>query len=294
TILGGVSGDGINDIPVRVHKRIAMTPVGRPLRWLSSVYELVIVMADAMRCHGHIFEHCRILHRDISPNNILFTKDENNMVRGLLIDFDHSIDYNEEASTPHAERTGTLPFMSVANLERSENSRTALDDWESVIYMLCWFGVSGLNKYTRTEGRTAEHPQIYKWLRGNMASRAEEKRAHLDSAKNFSRITDEFDPVMDPPTTKGLFLSQLVKSLRQVLIDDHKNKKHRGALKYDPSEEFSVDDPLDSDSDFSVDAIRAPIVERIDPFAERVSVADAISQRLMRVLDKFARYAKKL
>ncbi|KAJ1781185.1 hypothetical protein LPJ59_007101, partial [Coemansia sp. RSA 2399] len=42
TILGGVSGDGINDIPVRVHKRIAMTPVGRPLRWLSSVYELVI------------------------------------------------------------------------------------------------------------------------------------------------------------------------------------------------------------------------------------------------------------
>ncbi|KAJ1788025.1 hypothetical protein LPJ59_005620, partial [Coemansia sp. RSA 2399] len=51
TILGGISGDGI---PVCVHKRIAMTLVGRTLRWLNSVYELVIMMAEATQCHRHI------------------------------------------------------------------------------------------------------------------------------------------------------------------------------------------------------------------------------------------------
>ncbi|KAJ2522743.1 hypothetical protein H4217_000530, partial [Coemansia sp. RSA 1939] len=152
------------EIPVRVHKRIAMSPVGKPLRELTSVHELVIVMADAMRCHDAILRHCDVLHRDISPNNILFTRDKAGMIQGMLIDFDHAIRGSVENGQPHAERTGTLPFMSVANLEGSKHRRTALDDWESVIYMLCWFGVFGLNQATTTANRVAKHPQIDKWL----------------------------------------------------------------------------------------------------------------------------------
>ncbi|KAJ2659005.1 hypothetical protein IWW48_003714, partial [Coemansia sp. RSA 1200] len=158
------SNSTVDEIPIRGHKRIAMSPVGKPLRELASVHELVIVMADAMRCHDAILRHCDILHRDISPNNILFTRDETGMVQGMLIDFDHAIRGSVDNGQPHAERTGTLPFMSVANLEGSKHRRTALDDWESAIYMLCWFGVFGLNQATTTASRTAKHPQIDKWL----------------------------------------------------------------------------------------------------------------------------------
>ncbi|KAJ1814103.1 hypothetical protein LPJ75_002914, partial [Coemansia sp. RSA 2598] len=38
----------INRIPYRVHKRIATSPIGEPLRRLESILELVIVVADAM------------------------------------------------------------------------------------------------------------------------------------------------------------------------------------------------------------------------------------------------------
>ncbi|PIA12530.1 hypothetical protein COEREDRAFT_31547, partial [Coemansia reversa NRRL 1564] len=70
-----------------VHKRVALSPVGRPLNKLKSVYELVIVIADAMHCHMEIANKCGILHRDISWNNVLFRR-ESGLVQGMLIDFD--------------------------------------------------------------------------------------------------------------------------------------------------------------------------------------------------------------
>ncbi|KAJ1674495.1 hypothetical protein EV182_003163, partial [Spiromyces aspiralis] len=53
------SNDGGNDGPApvwpsREHRRIVMQPVGRSLRLVKSVPELIIVLRDAMRCHGAI------------------------------------------------------------------------------------------------------------------------------------------------------------------------------------------------------------------------------------------------
>ncbi|KAJ2844639.1 hypothetical protein J3B02_004909 [Coemansia erecta] len=122
-----------NGIPYRVHKRIATSPIGEPLRRLGSIQELIIVVADAMRAHCAILEHCRILHRDISNNNVMFYRTEDGMVKGLLIDFDHAIDHDHASREYHQQRSGTLPYMSVNNLENNENERTALDDWESAL-----------------------------------------------------------------------------------------------------------------------------------------------------------------
>ncbi|KAJ2527405.1 hypothetical protein EV175_007548, partial [Coemansia sp. RSA 1933] len=73
--------------PFRAHKRIATSPVGQSLFSLSSPYELMIVLADAMRTHAVILKECGILHRDLSTNNVLAVGSGRN-VRGLLIDFD--------------------------------------------------------------------------------------------------------------------------------------------------------------------------------------------------------------
>ncbi|KAJ1782849.1 hypothetical protein LPJ59_006712, partial [Coemansia sp. RSA 2399] len=125
--------------PLRVHKRICMKGIGRPIKYIGSVFELICVMADVMECHWEIYNRCKILHRDISTNNILFTG-SGSSIKGMLIDFDHAICEDDKNAIRNFERTGTLPFMSINNLEGGETEHSLLDDWESLIYILCWVG----------------------------------------------------------------------------------------------------------------------------------------------------------
>ncbi|KAJ1861019.1 hypothetical protein LPJ78_005574 [Coemansia sp. RSA 989] len=132
---------------LRVHKRIAMKGIGKPLKTISSCLELIIVVADVMSCHNGIVEHCNILHRDISTANIL-ARDTADGIGGMLIDFDMAIDIDRKGNAVRTEHTGTYPFMSVGNLEGSLHNRTALDGWESLLYILCWLGTYGWNTAT--------------------------------------------------------------------------------------------------------------------------------------------------
>ncbi|KAJ1764529.1 hypothetical protein LPJ74_006631, partial [Coemansia sp. RSA 1843] len=124
---------------LRIHKVICMKGVGKPLKELENVFEVICVMADAMECHWEIYQRCKILHRDISTNNILFSG-SGSKIKGMLIDFDHAICEDDKDAVRHFERTGTLPFMSINNLEGGKLEHSLLDDWESLIYILCWVG----------------------------------------------------------------------------------------------------------------------------------------------------------
>ncbi|KAJ2669015.1 hypothetical protein IWW42_004855 [Coemansia sp. RSA 1085] len=132
---------------LRVHKRIAMKGIGKPLKTINNCLELIIVVADVMNCHNGIVEHCNILHRDISTANIL-ARDTADGIGGMLIDFDMAVDVDRKGNAVRTERTGTYPFMSVGNLEGSLHNRTALDGWESLLYILCWLGTYGWNTAT--------------------------------------------------------------------------------------------------------------------------------------------------
>ncbi|KAJ2251896.1 hypothetical protein GGI13_003591 [Coemansia sp. RSA 455] len=110
----------------RVHCRIVMSQIGQRLHTLESVDEFITVVCDVMHCHNAIFEHCQILHRDISDNNILVVK-LGGIARGLLIDFDCAIDMSiERTEPPRPNMTGTLPFMSIYNLSESNGKHTTL------------------------------------------------------------------------------------------------------------------------------------------------------------------------
>ncbi|KAJ2494442.1 hypothetical protein GGI11_008845, partial [Coemansia sp. RSA 2049] len=142
--------------PLRVHKRICMKGIGKPLKHINSVPELICVMADAMECHWEIYKRCGILHRDISTNNILFTG-SGSRIKGVLIDFDHAFCEGDKNAVRRFERTGTLPFMSVNNLEGEIKMHTVLDDWESLLYILCWLGTYGWRNKSRGDGRVSSN-----------------------------------------------------------------------------------------------------------------------------------------
>ncbi|KAJ1809185.1 hypothetical protein LPJ75_004436, partial [Coemansia sp. RSA 2598] len=287
----------MNGIPYRVHKRIATSPIGEPLRRLESILELVIVVADAMRAHTAILKSCRILHRDISNNNIMFYRTEDGMAKGLLIDFDHAIDHDQVSRTYHQQRSGTLPFMSVNNLENNDNERTALDDWESLIYLLCWIGTFGLRSDHANNQETQDNLRIGRWTNGNLDSIADAKRSDLDSDGQFARITRQFYD----KSGNIAFLAKLVEKLRYVLIESGPETNCKGSVLKKPAKSDSSLPLMDEQRKQHIAELlkglkttnqKQIVVESIDPFKERVKHASNISKYMMEILGSYAETAK--
>ncbi|KAG9236064.1 hypothetical protein BJ875DRAFT_541575 [Amylocarpus encephaloides] len=101
----------------RVNYCLVTSPAGRPLREYQSVRELLEALRDAIRGHRSLLEDGRILHRDISENNIIITElPTKDAPKGRLIDFDLA---KELDSTPceARHRTGTMQFMAIEVLK---------------------------------------------------------------------------------------------------------------------------------------------------------------------------------
>ncbi|KAI8319216.1 hypothetical protein GQ54DRAFT_299525, partial [Martensiomyces pterosporus] len=169
-------------IPHRQLVVAVMSPCGETLDSVRSADELIVVLADAMRAHGEIMRRCNLLHRDISTNNILVVRSPlDGSVHGVLVDFDCAISVGVDRKA-RPERTGTLPFMSVLNLEANWLERTEIDDWESLLYLVCWVATFGINKEdrisVRSGGKDLKGLRIYGWRHGLMSSIPENKRDH--------------------------------------------------------------------------------------------------------------------
>ncbi|KAJ2845299.1 hypothetical protein IWW36_004838, partial [Coemansia brasiliensis] len=180
----------------RVHRRVAIQPLGRPLHTFDSPYALIIILADAMDAHARILSNCEYLHRDLSINNILGLVGEDGRVKGLLTDHDCTIKVGE-ARKLWPERTGTLPFMSICNLLGSPVDRTELDDWESLLYIICWLGIHGISKDDQQKYQAKmiamrkKNPLYYipleKWEVGTFKQVAAAKQADLATAPEFKQ-----------------------------------------------------------------------------------------------------------
>ncbi|EEB93890.1 hypothetical protein MPER_07396, partial [Moniliophthora perniciosa FA553] len=66
---------------------ICFQEVGRRLTEFRTTYELITAIKDAIKAHQVAYDEARILHRDISPGNVLISEDGKS---GFLIDWDFS------------------------------------------------------------------------------------------------------------------------------------------------------------------------------------------------------------
>ncbi|KAJ1843098.1 hypothetical protein LPJ57_009844, partial [Coemansia sp. RSA 486] len=173
-----------DEVPYRIHKRMAVTPIAESLRNLRSMDEYIVVMAEAMLTLCYIEKECGILHRDISSNNIMFTRDEDGTVRGFLNDFDCAIEVTAERK-PRTNMTGTLPFMSICNLESKNVDQTILDDIESCIYHMCWFGVEGVCSLHEDYPTDNDMAHLGRWRIGTVKQIAKTKRNNMHTDDIF-------------------------------------------------------------------------------------------------------------
>ncbi|KAJ2326961.1 hypothetical protein IWW51_002006, partial [Coemansia sp. RSA 2702] len=224
SIFADIDASVLEEVPDRIHRRVATTPVGEQLKSVRSVDELIVVVGDVMAAHTAIVRRCGILHRDLSTNNIMFCRDDDGMVRGLLIDFDNAVLQSDLHDEQRPDQIGTFPYMSIGNLEQSSVKRTALDDWESLIYILCWLGTIGINRDDQTNVDIQSNLPICRWRDGSAESVAAAKRQFLESSAAFEsaprahHLDCSIDiSTVDPFARRAEFADAIVDDLLRVV-----------------------------------------------------------------------------
>ncbi|PBK78759.1 hypothetical protein ARMSODRAFT_1078248 [Armillaria solidipes] len=114
------------------------------LEELKTPREYAQVLVDIAQIHKWVYDHPRILHRDISMGNIMWRRNRLGIICGVLNDFDLS-SYRDDLGATSRHRTGTPPYMSFELLKNDKEGRPPQHlyrhDLESilcVVVLLTW------------------------------------------------------------------------------------------------------------------------------------------------------------
>ncbi|VDB84082.1 Bgt-51672-2, partial [Blumeria graminis f. sp. tritici] len=177
-----------------------ISPYGRPIDKFRSALELIIGISDAIKAHRSLLMDAKILHRDISVNNILLTGIEtSDKLGGVLIDLDLAT-LLKDGKVQEKDRvvTGTMQFIALDILSNSFATTGAVvthtyrHDLESFLYVLVWVCINcGWN-----EGTNPHKAFLSKWYIGTAR---EIHRNKLDDIKRDSldEILYKFSPIFE-------------------------------------------------------------------------------------------------
>ena len=189
----------------RIFSCLAISPPGRAIHEFASIKELLEACRDVVKAHRSLCYDGKILHRDISVNNIIITDAvHEGDPKGMLIDLDLAKDL-EGGPSGARHRTGTMEFMAIGVLE--DNPHTYRHDLESLFYVFLWVIIG------HHEGAGSSLPEeslLRNWYCGSYAQIADMKRSHMDKSR-FKHIIAEFPA--DFESFKGL-----AEELRNILF----------------------------------------------------------------------------
>ncbi|TRM69580.1 hypothetical protein BD626DRAFT_391822 [Schizophyllum amplum] len=223
-------GNNIEGLEMLQLHRIVMQPYGRPLCEFSSKEELLSAIRDTVATHQILCEERRILHCDISDNNILLhaPRVHERLRRGLLIDLDCASFVNGPKSfAVSGHRAGTLPFMSSIVLRYPRLPHVPAHDLESFVYVLMWIcaNYSGPSCMRRKDYDIHRSPLGY-WLAGDPKEIGHQKWLvmHRKTQAEFRAFLDEiFDPYFED-------LKDCVSDLRNAVTRNESKPTHEDVL----------------------------------------------------------------
>lgn len=192
----------------RVHTRL-ITVKGRSITKFDSNLELLYALRDAIKGHQSLYGH-KILHRDISTNNIMIAPSTSpprpDGFKGFLIDLDLAIHLDALNSTSR-HRTGTIEFMAIGVMDG--DLHTYRHDLESFFYVFLWICVHMLPCGERAPAPTTNLFQ--RWATGSWAEASEKKFANMDPIRFEKQVLTHFN-------TNALNLKKLSVKLRDALF----------------------------------------------------------------------------
>ncbi|KAF8498954.1 hypothetical protein F5888DRAFT_1633507 [Russula emetica] len=136
----------VYDLTSHRHYRLILDDIGQPLDSFKCSQDMVRAVYAALTAYESA-HNCGILHRDISPGNILITSDKT-FEGGLLIDWDLCKDIKSEADGPRrAAHTGTWQFMAADLIMDPTINHTFIHDLESAFYVIFWLSIKFLSNF---------------------------------------------------------------------------------------------------------------------------------------------------
>ncbi|PPQ65253.1 hypothetical protein CVT24_011408 [Panaeolus cyanescens] len=136
------------DGDVFVHYKV-FEGYGDTINNVQNRVQFLKALRSCISAHEVSFIDKRILHRDISINNILYPKESQDVTHGYLVDFEHRgivIDAKERNTIKEQEMTGDPTFQSINLLRNKDPSNPRqfqqrhdyLDDLESFFWVFIW------------------------------------------------------------------------------------------------------------------------------------------------------------
>ncbi|TWU70914.1 hypothetical protein ED733_000409 [Metarhizium rileyi] len=173
----------------RIYSCLLISPAGRVISKFRTIEELLESMRDAIKAHQSLYVTGNILHRDISPNNIIITRPETGF-KGMLIDLDLA-KVMDSGPTGARHQTGTMQFMAIEVLRAADH--TYRHDLESFFYVLLW--MCARQSWTNGFGRGVETPPrdslLRRWEIGSFKYIAAAKEGDM-AVNGLKRIMNEF------------------------------------------------------------------------------------------------------
>ncbi|KAJ3460038.1 hypothetical protein MRS44_010905 [Fusarium solani] len=195
-------------------------PLGRPIARFHTVEEFLRGFRDAIAGYRSLHLDGKILHRDISPNNIMLAEDQKEGEPwGFLIDLDLSMELAVGPARP-GEIIGTKAFMAIDVLKRIP--RTYRQDLESFLYVFLWIAICGGDRKLPADSR------LQRWLVGNWSELAQKKTEDMEHG-NFARIVAEFMPQFRAMGSLAYRLRDIIFSL-ELKSGDKEAKEMYSAL----------------------------------------------------------------
>ncbi|TWU70822.1 hypothetical protein ED733_000231 [Metarhizium rileyi] len=227
----GVKGLAKTPYDNRILRVLAISPPGRPISQFESVAELLEGLRDALKVHQSLYMDGKILHRDISENNIIITDPKiADGFKGMLIDLDLA---KEEGKGPSGarHRTGTMEFMAIEVLLGI--SHTYRHDIEAFFYVLIWLCAHRGWELAGMPKKKAPTNVLSHWYTGTYKDMARNKLGDMDEGKGkgLDLILDEFPLAFD-------CVKPLCRTIRRCLFP-YRNGLFTGtpkdpAILYDP------------------------------------------------------------
>ncbi|KAL7928503.1 serine/threonine-protein kinase Sgk2 [Trichoderma chlorosporum] len=197
----------------RILSCLVISPAGRVLSDFRCIKELLEALRDAIKAHRSLYMEGRILHRDISSNNIIITDAKKaGGYKGMLIDLDLA---KERDSGPSGSRhqTGTKQFMAIEVLRGTDH--TYRHDLESFFYVLLWMCARCAWKNVAGVKETEPAESILRqWEIGSFKEIASAKIGFM-TVNGLEDIMDEFPQAVQVHVVRTLCLQ-----IRSVLFGD--------------------------------------------------------------------------